>query len=86
MNRNYTAPAIHEQWANDRQTDMPVAVAIHAIAGPSRSPDDIWEGPTATEYDHVCMAVLEYVMHGDYDLNDNGYRWGQETVPRYTET
>jgi len=86
MNRNYTSPAIDEGWAYDRRTDMPVAVAIHAIAGPSRSPDDIWLDPTAAEYDHVCMAVQEYVTHGDYVANENGYRWWQETVPHYTET
>lgn len=86
MNRNYTTPAIAAQWAYDRQTDMPVAVAIHAIADTSRTPEDIWHDPTAAEYDHICMAVQEYVTHGDYDTNENGYSWGQETVPHYTET
>ena len=82
-NRNYTAPAIHEQWANDRQTDMPVAVAIHAISDASRSAEAIWDDPTPAECDHVCMAVQEYVDHGDFDANENGYCWGQETVPHY---
>ena len=81
MNRCYTAPAIDAQWATDRQTDMAVAVAIHAIADASRSPEDIWSDPTPPEFEHVCMAVEEYVVHGDYAANEYGYCWGHETVP-----
>lgn len=81
MNRNYTAPPIDAPWSTDRQTDMAVAVAIHAIADASRSPEDIWSDPTPSEFEHVCMAVEEYVVHGDYAANEDGYCWGQETVP-----
>ena len=83
MTRNYTSPTIDAQWAADRQTDMAVAVAIHAIADriSTRSPAEIWSDPTPPEFEHVCMAVEEYVVHGDYAANEDGYCWGQETVP-----
>jgi len=81
MNRNYPTPTVSPEWANSRETDMAVAVAIHAISDDKRSPDEIWESPTDAEWDHVCMAVNEYVRHGDFYPDASGYCWGQETVP-----
>lgn len=79
MSRNYSTPTVSAAWADTRETDMAVAVAIHAIADASRSPEAIWEAPTAAEWDHVTMAVQEYVSNGDFPDQD-GYCWGQETV------
>jgi hypothetical protein len=80
MNRNYTTPTVAAEWANSRETDMAVAVAIHAIADSKRSADEIWEAPTPAEWDHVQMAVDEYVRHGDFEFDPSGYCWGQETI------
>mgnify|MGYP006370375519 FL=1 len=80
MNRNYETPRVAADWANSRDTDMAVAVAIHAIADSKRSPEAIWQAPTPAEWDNVTMAVEEYVMHGDFEYDPSGYCWGQETV------
>ena len=80
MNRNYETPRVDPQWANSRDTHMAVAVAIHAIGDQRRSPEAIWEAPTPAEWDHVEMAVGEYVSHGDFEAELDGYSWGQETV------
>jgi len=80
MSRNYTAPTVSDAWANDRNTDMAVAVAIHAIADNKRTPEAIWELPTRAEWEHVAMAIEEYVREGDFEFDPSGYCWGQETV------
>jgi len=78
--RNYATPTVSAEWAASRETAMPVAVAIHAIADSRRSPEAIWEEPTPAEWDHVTMAVAEYVAQGDYETDPDGYPWGGETV------
>ena len=55
-------------WADCRNTHMAVALAIHAIADDRRNPQQIWEDPTRAEWDHVTMAVEEYVTQGDFDV------------------
>lgn len=80
MTRNYRTPTVAASWANSRETDMAVATAIHAIADSSRSADAIWEAPTPAEWDHVQMAVEEYVRNGDFGYDPAGYCWGQEIV------
>jgi hypothetical protein len=85
MNRNYKTPTVDEAWATSRETDMPVAVAIHAIASHDRTPETIWEDPTPDEWQHVQMAVQEYVGHDDFPADPSGYCWGQETVPHLTK-
>jgi hypothetical protein len=80
MSRNYNKPRVDPHWASSRETDMPVAVAIHAIADAERSPEAIWEAPTPAEMDHVKMAIQEYVDCGDYASDPKGYCWGQETI------
>lgn len=80
MNRNYKTPTVSREWANSRGTDMAVAVAIHAIADATRTPEDIWDAPTKAEWDHVHMAVEEYVRNGDYSLDIDGFDWGCEKV------
>ena len=68
-------------WADCRNTHMAVALAIHAIADDRRNPQQIWEDPTRAEWDHVTMAVEEYVTQGDFAANDDGrYSWGEEAV------
>lgn len=85
-NRNYRTPKVDPQWAASRETAMPVAVAIHAISSHDRTPQAIWESPTQAEWDHVCMAVEEYVRHGDVEADPDGFPWGVETIPSPTET
>lgn len=77
---HYATPSVSADWANSRETDIAVAVAIHAIADASRTPEAIWEAPTPAEWDHVTMAVQQYVTHGYFDADPKGYCWGQETV------
>lgn len=77
----YAAPAVSGEWAGSRETHIAVATAIHAISGPGRSAERIWANPTAAEWDHVCMAVENYVDAGVFAAEDDGrYPWGCETV------
>ena len=77
----YAAPAVSREWATSRETHIAVATAIHAISGPSRSAEAIWEAPTPAEWDHVCMAVENYINAGLFAAEDDGrYPWGGETV------
>ena len=81
MNRNYENPNINSNWAGSRETHIAVATAIHAIADKIRTPEAIWEAPTPAEWNHVEMAVAEYIAHGDFEpKQDCRYFWGQETV------
>lgn len=80
MSRNYRTPNVAAEWAGSRETDMAVAVAIHAIADSARSAEEIWEAPTTAEVEHVTMAVEEYVRHGDFEFDPAGYCWGQEII------
>ncbi|GEM_PF-1349102 len=77
----YPVPTIDGAWAASRETHIAVATAIHAISDSSRSADDIWAEPTAAEWDHVCMAVENYVSAGAFAAEDDGrYPWGAEAV------
>lgn len=80
MTRNYRTPTVSAEWANSRETDMAVATAIHAISDSKRSPEAIWEAPTPAEWDHVVMAVEEYVREGVFEFDSSGYCWGMETI------
>jgi hypothetical protein len=80
MNRNYETPRVDAEWASSRNTHIAVATAIHAIADTSRNPESIWEAPTPTEWSAVTAAVAEYVAHGDYANEADGYAWGCETI------
>lgn len=84
-NRNFQMPTIDPNWAASRETHPAVATAIHAIAGSGpwadRTPEAIWEAPTQAEWDHVAMAVEEYVRAGDFEASEDGaYSWGMETL------
>ncbi len=77
----YRTPTVPTQWALTRETHDAVAMAIHAIADSKRSPEAIWEDPTAAEYDHVAMAVENYVAAGIFPASDDGrYHWGLEAI------
>ena len=78
MNRNYETPNVAAQWASSRNTSEAVAMAIHAIADSNRSPEEIWEAPTAAEFEHVEMALSEYCRMGDIDAGE--YHWGDELL------
>lgn len=80
MSRNYDTPTVDKSWADSRETHMAVARAIHAVADSKRSAQAIWEAPTPAEWDHVAMAVAEYVAHGDFPVDSEGYSWGLETI------
>ena len=81
MNRNYETPRVSPEWASSRETDMAVAVAIHAIADSSRSAEAIWEEPTEVEWSHVQCAIHEYVRHGDFpSAPGSKYHWGEAIV------
>lgn len=81
MNRNYPTPTPKPNWASARGTHIAVATAIHAISGSARTADEIWEAPTAAEWDHVTMAVEEYTRHGDFPAEPDGrYPWGEENI------
>lgn len=67
------------RWADSHETSIPVALAIHAIADDTRAPEEIWEVPTSAEFDHVVMAVADYIYHGDFDAEDS-YCWGEMTI------
>lgn len=78
---HYKTPTVASDWATSRNTDMIVAVAIHAIADSKRSAEQIWEEPTAAEYDNVKMAIENYISCGVFDADENNrYCWGNETV------
>ena len=80
-NRNYNIPWVDDHWADSRETHIAVATAIHAIADSRRTPEAIWEAPTPAEWDHVKMAVEEYVRLGNFPAEDDGrYSWGQEAI------
>lgn len=83
-NRNYRSRREFDgltEWADGHETHEAVAVAIHAIADSNRTAETIWAEPTAAEWDHVTMAVEEYVTHGDFERQDDGrYMWGLEAV------
>ena len=81
MNTQFPTPSVPAGWAETRETHIAVATAIHAIADKRRSPQAIWEAPTSAEWDHVAMAVQNYIDAGIFDAEDNGhYSWGQETI------
>ena len=87
MNRSYPKPdtlatlAQLRAWGGPRETHEAVVAAIFAIANSKRPADAIWEAPKPAEWDNVCMAVEEYINHGDFPAEDDGcYPWGQETV------
>ena len=68
-------------WSDSLNTHPAVAIAIHAIASGHRGPDEIWRAPTQPEWDHVAMAVQEYVDAGDVDMpEDRAFDWGQEVL------
>ena len=81
MNRNYSTPTVAPEWASCRETHQAVAVAIHAIADSRRSPEAIWEAPTQAEWEHVEVAVEEYVRAGDFPAEPDGrYSWGESEI------
>lgn len=81
MTPQYQTPAVPEQWAASRETHMAVAMAIHAIADTSRTPEQIWEDPTPAEWNHVTMAVENYIDCGLFTAEDDGrYAWGLEAI------
>lgn len=81
MSRNYTVPNVSRAWPESRNTHAAVSTAIWAISGGERTPAAIWDAPTSAEFDHVKMAVQEYLAHGDFAPDpDNLYAWGVTNI------
>lgn len=81
MTSQYATPRVSADWASSRETHPAVAMAIHAISDSSRSPQAIWEAPTENEYDHIVMAVENYVANGVFEAEDDGrYPWGWDCI------
>jgi hypothetical protein len=82
MNRNFPCAYDMEledvrEWAHSRETALPVAVAIWAIADGRCAAQRIWEKPTPSEWDQITMALDEYLRHGDFARSPDGlYKWG----------
>lgn len=77
----FATPKVSAEWAAARETHIAVATAIHAIADDKRSAEAIWEEPTPAEWDHVTMAVQNYIDNGVFRAEDDGrYNWGQEAI------
>ena len=77
--KQYKINDVDADWYNSRETDEVVAVAIHAIADETRTPEQIWSDPTNTEYDHVLTAIENLVTSGRFDEQDS-YQWGEEAI------
>ena len=61
--------------------DTERALTLETMIGRGRTPEQIWEDPTQAEWDHVCMAVENYVASGAFRAEADGrYPWGGETV------
>lgn len=84
MNRNYNLPiskSYADAWGSSRETHPAVVMAIHALADSKRTAEAIWEDPTSAEWDHVTIAVQEYVTVGDFPTESDGrYSWGMEFI------
>ncbi len=78
MALQFNYPPVDPYWASSRETDLAVAAAIFAISDKKRSPEKIWEAPTDAEFDHVVMAVQNYVDNGLAPRQER-YHWGQES-------
>ena len=77
----FQTPRVPSAWSTSRETHPAVAMAIHAIAGNRRSPEQIWDAPTCAERDAVLRAVENYVWAGVFlPTKDDCYAWGRETV------
>lgn len=77
----FATPKVSAEWVNSRETHIAVATAIHAIADDKRTAEAIWEDPTPAEWDHVTMAVQNYIDNGVFPTEDDGrYNWGQEAI------
>jgi hypothetical protein len=81
MSSQYATPRVSADWASSREAHPAVAMAIHAISDSRRSPEAIWEAPTKDEWDHVAMAVENYVANDVFEAEDDGrYPWGGECI------
>ena len=81
MNLDYATPPVPAEWAESRKTHPAVAMAIHAIADSTRSPEAIWEAPTKAERSHVATAVDQYLKAGLFKpARDGHYQWGKAAI------
>jgi hypothetical protein len=80
LRRKFPRPFVSPEWCASHQTDSAVAVAIHAIADASRSPEQIWEAPTPEEVERVKLIVRELVLNDYFEFQAAGYGWGEGKI------
>ncbi len=73
---------IQPDWYQSRNTHPAVAAAIHVVAGEvGKTPEQLWEEPTTTEFDSVRAILNELIELGDLEPEPDGkYAWGNDTV------
>ena len=62
-------------WADSRETDYPIARAIHIMAADADEAQRIWESPTQAEIEEVMTSAW---VHADADLH--AMQWGAYTM------
>ena len=82
MAPQYSAPAVPAGWAESRETHIAVATAIFGLSHiTERTPDAIWQDPTQSEWDHVTMAIENYIANGVFSAEPDGrYAWGEAVI------
>lgn len=78
----YDAALKLAEWAYGHNTHIAVAMAIHAMATPSRSAEDIWSAPNTREWVRTRTVLInDYIKQGNITPEMDGrYPWGCATV------
>jgi hypothetical protein len=63
-------------WSFDRQTHPAIVQAIFAVSNDERSPEAIWRTPTSEEWREISELVVEYVVDGDFQIENGRFAWG----------
>jgi hypothetical protein len=63
-------------WSVNRQTHPAITQAIFALSNSERTPEAIWEAPTPEEWRRISELVVEYVIDGDFAVDNGKFAWG----------
>ncbi len=63
-------------WSVNRQTHPAISQAIFALSNNERTPEAIWETPTPEEWRRISELVVEYVIDGDFAVDNGKFAWG----------
>jgi hypothetical protein len=63
-------------WSVNRQTHPAITQAIFALSNNERTPEAIWEAPTPEEWRKISELVVEYVIDGDFAVDNGKFAWG----------